>query len=250
MLFYCFLFSLYFNLLLFIRKISILCSLESIMNNSVYQYIFLILFFISLNLAKFRCFPRTGNFLFIQRIIFDLFYENLLNNFSKIINNINFLCTIIFKKNIKTEKIKFLLLTPLFILKELLRKMEREAFPTPQAIYRFRPQRHPISDIFFPPLGSHAARNNPRGSNWKRLHHHCCSCREMRHSLCSIHKYQSKLCIIHCYCSSRDIENRIFIRGEFKESLGMNFFSPFQPERDFKVYKSCKCSQIICSRVH
>ena len=36
------------------------------------------------------------------------------------------------------------------------------------------------------------------------------------------------------------IENRIYIRGEFKESLGMNFFSPFQPEREFKVYKSCK----------
>ena len=45
-------------------------------------------------------------------------------------------------------------------------------------------------------------------------------------------------------------ENRIYIRGEFTESLGMNFFSPFQPEREFKVYKSCKCSQIICSRVH
>ena len=30
-------------------------------------------------------------------------------------------------------------------------------------------------------------------------------------------------------------ENRIYIRGEFKESLGMNFFSPFQPEREFKV---------------
>jgi len=41
------------------------------------------------------------------------------------------------------------------------------------------------------------------------------------------------------------IDNRIYIRGEFKESLGMNFFSPFQPEREFKVYKSCKCSQIL-----
>ena len=48
----------------------------------------------------------------------------------------------------------------------------------------------------------------------------------------------------------KPIENRIYIRGEFKESLGMNFFSPFQPEREFKVNKSCKCSQIICSRVH
>ena len=46
-----------------------------------------------------------------------------------------------------------------------------------------------------------------------------------------------------------DIENRIY-REELKESLGMNFLSPFQPEREFKVYKSCKCSQIICSRVH
>ena len=45
-------------------------------------------------------------------------------------------------------------------------------------------------------------------------------------------------------------ENRIYIRVEFRQSLGMNFFSPFQPEREFKVYKSCKCSQIICSRVH
>ena len=46
------------------------------------------------------------------------------------------------------------------------------------------------------------------------------------------------------------IEKRTYIRGESKESLGMNFFSPFQPEREFKVYKSCKCSQIICNRVH
>ena len=49
---------------------------------------------------------------------------------------------------------------------------------------------------------------------------------------------------------AEDKENVIYIRGEFRESLGMNFFSPFQPEREFKVYKSCKCSQIICSRVH
>ena len=45
------------------------------------------------------------------------------------------------------------------------------------------------------------------------------------------------------------IENRIY-REELKESLGMNYFSPFQSEREFKVYKSFKCSQIICSRVH
>ena len=30
------------------------------------------------------------------------------------------------------------------------------------------------------------------------------------------------------------IENRIYIE-ELKESLGVNFFSPFQPEREFKV---------------
>ena len=47
-----------------------------------------------------------------------------------------------------------------------------------------------------------------------------------------------------------DKENRMYIRGEFRESLGMNFFSPFQPEREFKVYKSRKCLQIICSRVY
>ena len=34
-----------------------------------------------------------------------------------------------------------------------------------------------------------------------------------------------------------NIENRKYIRVEFRESLGMNFFSPFQPEREFKVYK-------------
>ena len=45
-------------------------------------------------------------------------------------------------------------------------------------------------------------------------------------------------------------ENRIFIRVEFRQSLDMNFVSPFQPEREFKVYKSCKSSQITCSRVH
>ena len=52
----------------------------------------------------------------------------------------------------------------------------------------------------------------------------------------------------NCTCVE-NIENRIY-REELKESLGMNFFSPFQPEREFKLYKSCKCLQIICSRVH
>ena len=61
---------------------------------------------------------------------------------------------------------------------------------------------------------------------------------------------------VHTFCSVLlthtllVIENSIYIREEFKESLGMNFFSPFQPEREFKVYKSCKCSQIMCSRLH
>ena len=50
--------------------------------------------------------------------------------------------------------------------------------------------------------------------------------------------------------SHKYIENRIIYREELKASLGMNFFSPFQSEREFKVYKSCKYSQIICSRVH
>ena len=45
-------------------------------------------------------------------------------------------------------------------------------------------------------------------------------------------------------------KNRIYIRVEFRQSLGMNFVSSFQPEREFKVYTSCKCSQIMCSRVH
>ena len=45
-------------------------------------------------------------------------------------------------------------------------------------------------------------------------------------------------------------ENRIYIIVEFSQSFGMNFVSPFQPEREFKVYKSCKCLQIMCSRVH
>ena len=48
----------------------------------------------------------------------------------------------------------------------------------------------------------------------------------------------------------RQREQNIYFRVEFKEFLGMSFFSPFQPEREFKVYKSCKCSQIICNRVH
>ena len=39
------------------------------------------------------------------------------------------------------------------------------------------------------------------------------------------------------------------LEGNLKNLDGMIFFSPFQPEREFKVYKSCKCSQILYSRV-
>ena len=52
------------------------------------------------------------------------------------------------------------------------------------------------------------------------------------------------------FSSIKGKENRIYIRVGFRLSLGMNLFSPFQPKREFKVYKSCKCSQIILSRVH
>ena len=37
------------------------------------------------------------------------------------------------------------------------------------------------------------------------------------------------------YVKAKRIE---YIRVEFKQSLGMNFVSPFQPEREFKVYNS------------
>ena len=43
------------------------------------------------------------------------------------------------------------------------------------------------------------------------------------------------------------IENKIYIRGEFKKSLNMNFFSPFQPEREFKVCKSCMFPRLFIS---
>ena len=73
---------------------------------------------------------------------------------------------------------------------------------------------------------------------------------------CFVGHPESPTCrtVYRCVCvqyriSVNTIDNRIFIRGEFRQSLSMNFFSPFQPEREFKVYKSCKCSQIICSRV-
>ena len=40
--------------------------------------------------------------------------------------------------------------------------------------------------------------------------------------------------ILGNYAWNINIENRIY-REELKESLGMNFFIPFQPEREFKV---------------
>ena len=40
------------------------------------------------------------------------------------------------------------------------------------------------------------------------------------------------------FCFLVYIENRIYIRGEFGESLGMNFFSPFPPE-------SSKCTNHV-----
>jgi len=50
-------------------------------------------------------------------------------------------------------------------------------------------------------------------------------------------------------------ENRIYIGGEFRQSLGMNFFSPFQSERELKctnnvnVYKLYAVEYInaVCS---
>ena len=61
-------------------------------------------------------------------------------------------------------------------------------------------------------------------------------------------KQKSSSVFLYAHCpviTHEPKENRTYIRGEFKESFGMNFFSPFQPEREFKVCKSCKCSQII-----
>jgi len=63
-------------------------------------------------------------------------------------------------------------------------------------------------------------------------------------ALPDLQRYQIK------YVLDIDKENRIYIRVEFRQFLGMNFVSLFLPEREFKVYNSCKCSQNICSRVH
>ena len=42
----------------------------------------------------------------------------------------------------------------------------------------------------------------------------------------------------------------IIHRVEFKQFFGMNFVSLVEPEREFKVCNSCKCSQIIRSIHH
>ena len=39
-------------------------------------------------------------------------------------------------------------------------------------------------------------------------------------------------------------ENRMCIRVELSQSFGMNFVSPFQPEKEFKVYNSWKCQNV------
>ena len=44
-------------------------------------------------------------------------------------------------------------------------------------------------------------------------------------------------------------ENRLYIEWNLSNPLSMNFVSPFQPEKEFKVYNSCKCSQVIRSTV-
>ena len=76
-----------------------------------------------------------------------------------------------------------------------------------------------------------------------------------------VHHKHEFLCLKLCregLKSVINIENRIY-REELKESLGMNFVSnfvsPFQPEREFKVYKSAKvhklyaveCINTVCS---
>jgi len=83
-------------------------------------------------------------------------------------------------------------------------------------------------------------------------------CLKFNQSECCLHKAnsQSEARAGKFYGQSmRDIENRIYIREEFKESLGMNFFSPFQPERSSKctnhinVHKLCAVEYIntVCS---
>ena len=47
--------------------------------------------------------------------------------------------------------------------------------------------------------------------------------------------HQFYICVYRC---GTNIENRIYIRGEFGESLGMNFFNPFPPE-------SSKCTNHV-----
>jgi len=50
---------------------------------------------------------------------------------------------------------------------------------------------------------------------------------------------------IHFYGTGELAKRIEYIRVELKQSLGMNFVSPFQSEREYKVYNSCKFSKII-----
>ena len=60
----------------------------------------------------------------------------------------------------------------------------------------------------------------------------------------------SQLNLVSWYEVTPGQREQIIHRVEFKQSLGMNIVSPFEPEREFKVYNSCKSSQIINSTSH
>ena len=42
-------------------------------------------------------------------------------------------------------------------------------------------------------------------------------------------------------------QNRDYNRREIRLSISMDLFSPLEPEKEFKVYNSCKCLQILRS---
>ena len=69
-----------------------------------------------------------------------------------------------------------------------------------------------------------------------------------KHSFKNLQKYYYYYCQdLFTHKESKRIENILEWNLENPSVFGMNFVSPFQPEREFKLYKSCKCSQIICS---
>ena len=76
---------------------------------------------------------------------------------------------------------------------------------------------------FYMVWGVHRGKTISRGRRKKVLIYCpvCCSCSSFLFSKLSL-------------ADNTTIENRIY-REELKESLGMNFFSPLQPEREFKV---------------